>query len=281
MASVAAQRRLSPSAALAGSRCHRVRQSAAASPVQRSTKLVATVAAVSSPLDKGLVEPTLTYGPLDLEARAEGLVLLLHGAGGSAEGMMGLAQEWARKMPRVAFVMPSAPVRGERSAWFGRVKGKLECRNFGTLTLQLLDLLNAERSRLGLPMSQVALLGYSAGSLMAGWLALQLKEHFAALVLLHGLAPDKRLPPPPKAPLGPRPPAMCLAGERDVQIPPPAVEQAVRDLQRNGFQDVIYHLEPDGTHGISDVEMELMGDFLKRRLQDTKNSMEQPSELDK
>merc|ERR1719356_460625 len=112
---------------------------------------------------------------------------------------------------------------------------------------------------------------------MAGWLTLQLNEHCAALVLLHGIAPDKRLPPPPKAPLGPRPAALCLAGQRDVQIPPPAVERAVRDLQRNGFQDITHHLEPEGTHGISDNEMKLMGDFLKKHLQHARSSTEQPN----
>merc|ERR1711920_659465 len=157
--------------------------------------------------------------------------------------------------------------------------GKLECRNFEKITQQLLALLDAERSRLGLPMSQVALWGYSAGSLMAGWLTLQLKENCAALVLLHGLAPDKRLPPPPRAPLGPRPPALCLAGEKDLQIPPPAVEQAVRDLQRHGFQNVIYHLESEGTHGISDDEMNLMGDFLKEHLQRARTHTEHPKAL--
>lgn len=272
------QERVSRSAGPVGSRRHGLRHSAGRSPDLRSTKAVASSSAAPSPLDRGLAEPTLTYGPLDAEAPAEGLVLLLHGAGDSAEGMMGLAQEWASKMPRVAFLMPSAPVRATHSAWFGRVKGKLQCANFDTITLQLLKLLQTERRRLGLPMSQVAIWGYSAGSLMAGWLAMQLREHCAALVLLHGLAPDKRLPPPPKAPPGPRPPTLCLAGESDVQIPPPAVEKAVRDLQSNGFQDVIYHLESGGTHAISDFEMRMMGDFLRKHLQSTKTSNQQPIE---
>jgi phospholipase/carboxylesterase len=198
--------------------------------------------------------------------------MLFHGAGDSADGMMGLAKEWALKMPRVCFVMPTAPTRGPMPCWFGRVKDKLECKDYETVTRELLALLDAERSRLGLAMDRVAIWGYSAGALMAGWLTLQLEEHCAALVLLHGLAPDKRLPPPPRAPLGPRPPALCLAGEKDTQIPPAALEKAVRDLQRHGFQDVVYNLEPEGRHTISDNEMKLMGDFLKKHLQPTKTS---------
>jgi len=256
----------------------RVQASAAAARPQRhlrSTCPTTTTVAARSSFDKGLAEPTLTYGPLDADAPAEGLLMMLHGAGDSADGMMGLAQEWARQMPRVAFVMPSAPKRGSMSSWFGRVKGKLECTNFETITEQLLALLDAERSRLNLTLGQVALWGYSAGSLMAGWLTLQLEEHCAALVLLHGLAPDKRLPPPPKAPSGLRPPTLCLAGERDLQIPPPAVEKAVQDLRHNGFQNITHHLEPDGTHGISDREMMLMSEFLKAHLQGARLSTEQ------
>lgn len=228
--------------------------------------------AALSPLDKALVEPTLKFGPLDHAAPAEGLVMLLHGAGDSAGGMLGIAKEWAAQMPRVAFVMPSAPVRGVMSSWFGRVKGKLECTHYSVITRHLMVLLETERLRLGLQMNQVALWGYSAGSLMAAWLAMQLAENCAALVLLHGLAPDTRLPPPPKAPPGQRPPAFCLAGEKDVQIPPPAVEQAVLALQRNGFKEVTHHVEPAGMHSISDNEMELMCAFLKEHLLQTSST---------
>eukprot|EP00928_Gymnodinium_smaydae_P048498 TRINITY_DN32428_c0_g1_i1.p1 TRINITY_DN32428_c0_g1~~TRINITY_DN32428_c0_g1_i1.p1 ORF type:complete len:317 (+),score=62.16 TRINITY_DN32428_c0_g1_i1:115-951(+) len=226
-----------------------------------------------SSLDKGLVEPTLTYGPLDNGESPEGLVMLLHGAGDSADGMMGLAEQWAPCMPRVAFLMPSAPVRGRHSSWFGRRKGSLQCVNYEVISKQLLALLETERRRLGLQPHQVALWGYSAGSLMASWLALQLPEPCAALVLLHGLAPDGRLPPvPPSA--RPRPPTLCLAGGRDAQIPPEAVEYAMRCLRALGFKDVTHRVEPEGGHGVSDDEIEIMGLFLKERLQTSTESFE-------
>jgi len=230
------------------------------------------------------VEPTVRYGPLDTSAPAEGLVLMLHGAGDSGEGMLDIAQDWAQTMPRVVFLMPSAPTRGQMSSWFGRRPVTKDnpvhlCIRYETIERQLLELLEVERAKLGLQISQIALWGYSAGSMMAGWLSLLLPEACAALVLLHGLAPDKRLPIPPPQPKPPRragkcpdagpwrPPALCLGGERDVQIPAAAVKQASETLRkRHEFKDVIYIETPGQDHGIGDSEYEAMREFLASKL---------------
>jgi len=136
----------------------------------------------------------------------------------------------------------------------------VQCIGFETITRQLLTLLDGDRKRLGLTWNQVALWGYSAGALMAGWLCLQLREACAGMVLLHGLAPDARLPRPPSFE-GPRPPALVLAGECDVQIPPRAVELAVQALEKHGFSDITHHVEPEQGHGPSDHEFRLMQDI--------------------
>merc|ERR1711920_822623 len=100
---------------------------------------------------------------------------MLHGAGDSADGLMQIAQCWAEAMPTVAFLMPSAPVRGRYSSWFARDQNAptrvKPCCNYETITEQLLELLDSARRRLGLEYSQVCLWGYSAGALMASWLA--------------------------------------------------------------------------------------------------------------
>lgn len=194
--------------------------------------------------------------------------MLLHGAGDSAEGMMGIAEQWAPEMPRVVFVMPSAPVRGQISLWFARVPNSKKCCGFDTIVRDLLELLEHHMRLHGLRFSQVALWGYSAGSLMAGWLALQLRQHCACLVLLHGLAPDSRLPPPPRSPAGPRPPALVLAGGKDVQVPPEAVALAAKDLkERHNFQDVVHRVAPEQGHAIGEDELWAMCEFLQAHLQ--------------
>lgn len=221
---------------------------------------------------KGLVEPTRTVGPLARESPAEGLVMMLHGAGDSADGVMEIAQCWAEDMPTVAFLLPSAPVRGRYSSWFARdhkaptpVK---PCCNYETITEQLLELLDSARQRLGLECRHVCLWGYSAGALMASWLALQLRESCAGLVLLHGTAPDARLPAPPPAPAGPRPPALLLAGAADVQIPPGAVEHAAWALRElHGFLDIDHRVAAGQDHSIGEDEFQEMYSFLNQRLQ--------------
>lgn len=221
----------------------------------------------------------MRVGPLDAEAPAEGLVLMLHGAGDSGEGMRGVAEDWAQAMPRVAFLMPSAPVRGQFSSWFSRRPvtkenpGILLCR-YETIEQQLLELLEVERQRLRLRLDQVALWGYSAGSMMAGWLTLLLPDSCGALVLLHGLAPDRRLPQPPQQPVssrgspGPRrPPALVLGGECDAQIPAAATRLASETLKnRWGFGDVTYMETPEQDHSIGEAEYMAMRDFLAAQL---------------
>merc|ERR1711879_330203 len=104
--------------------------------------------------------------------------------------------------------------------------------------------------------------------MMAGWLALQLREPCAGLVLLHGLAPDARLPAPPAAPTGPRPPALLLAGAADAQIPPRAVERAACHLMKlHGFHDIDYRVAAGQDHGIGDEEFQEMYNFLQQKLQ--------------
>jgi len=235
--------------------------------------------------------PTLLHGPLDDSRPAEGLVLMLHGSGDSAEGMHFIAEMWAQRMPRVAFVMPSAPVRGQMSAWFGKRARTKEnpghlCINYATVERQLLELLEVERKRLGLRWDQVGLWGFSAGSLMAAWLSLLLPEACGALVLLHGLAPDKRLPMPPSQSAsagaaevgGPRrPPALVLAGGDDVQVPAVAVAQAAEELRsRWRFPEVTYVETPGQDHSIGDGEYEAMFDFLAGHLCKASEMYDQP-----
>jgi len=231
-----------------------------------------------APLDSDAgpsLQPTTIYvGPLDRRTAPEGLVLVLHGCGGTARCFEDMAHEWAKAMPRVAFIMPTAPQRGRFTAWFNK-SGKSpaglgvqpKCCAYTRVEAQLLNILESERARLQLDWSQVALLGYSAGSMMASWLSLKLPAACAGLVCLHGICPDHRLPPPPPCPKTGRPPALLMAGGEDVQIIPEAVEHS-RDLlkERFGFKDVTYVLTPDQPHSLSIEELDAVLAFFQQCL---------------
>lgn len=223
----------------------------------------------------GLGDLTHRVGPLHKNAAAEGLVLILHGAGGSADCFEPYAEEWSKAMPSVAFLMPSAPQRGTLTTWFARARTERigkgvqpKLINFARVQAELLDLLKTECQRLNLDLGQVAILGYSAGSLMASWLVLQLPQPCAGLVCLHGLCPDGRLPDPPPCPTAGRPEALCLAGGRDRQVPPEAVQHSVKLLRdRWQFPEVSHRVFPEQGHGISVEECDVMVDFFRARLQ--------------
>ena len=48
-----------------------------------------------------------------------GLVLIFHGAGADARQFQRDAEDWCSELPHVKFLMPTAPVRGRMTAWFG------------------------------------------------------------------------------------------------------------------------------------------------------------------
>lgn len=224
---------------------------------------------------QGLQCLTVRVGPLDRETPAEGLVMLLHGAGGSALCFEGWAHECTKAMPHVAFVMPTAPVRGQFTSWFGRQSqanvgfgAQPKCIKYARVQAELTGILQTECERLHLTLRQVVILGYSAGSLMASWLVLNLPEPCAGLVCLHGLVPDKRLPQPQRCPKAGRPPTLMLAGAEDEQIPPKAVERSVTLLRECwSFSDVTHHVTPGQDHGIGDEEFCAMSNFFQKCLQ--------------
>ena len=49
---------------------------------------------------------TITFHPA--EGRHSGTVILMHGLGDSGEGLMDFAQMWAKKLPHVKFILPTA-----------------------------------------------------------------------------------------------------------------------------------------------------------------------------
>lgn len=240
-------------------------------------------------LGPGLGEKIVRCGPLDQMNRAEGLVLMLHGSGDTGDGMLPIAEDWAQVMPRVAFLMPSAPVRIRLSNWFGlssQPGGRKRYHKYQQVEAELLRLLEEECRKFRLSFCQVALWGYSAGARMAGWMSLLLPEPCAALVLLHGMAPDERLPHAQPRQMGGeaaasrlpagqkitegrrRPPTLILAGGEDTAVPAEKVRHAKASLeQRYGFTDIAYIESPEQGHWIGDQEYDIMLEFLQAKLQ--------------
>jgi phospholipase/carboxylesterase len=197
---------------------------------------------------------------------AKQLVIFLHGYGADGNDLIGLGREWARLLPDASFVSPHAP-EGLPGGYFGgRQWFGLESRSErewdeGVRKAQpvLEAFILAEAARAGLPMSSVALVGFSQGTMMALQAGLRLSEPPAGIVGFSGhLAGAARLAAEIKC----KPPVLLIHGSDDDVIPAAAIHLARSALAAAGVP-VQWQIRPGLGHGIDPEGLKAAGLFLR------------------
>ncbi len=196
----------------------------------------------------------------------EQLVIFLHGYGADGNDLIGLGREWARLLPKAAFVSPDAPETLPGGFFGGRQWFGLETRSEreweeGVRRAQpaLETFIAAETARLKLPMSAVALVGFSQGTMIALQTGLRLNDAPAAIVGFSGhLAGAMRLAAEIKC----KPPVLLIHGADDDVIPVAAIHHARMALAAAGIQ-VEWHIRPGLGHGIDPEGLKAAGLFLR------------------
>ncbi|WP_377805648.1 dienelactone hydrolase family protein [Azospirillum sp. A29] len=210
-------------------------------------------------------DDVLSLAPASGVARR--LVILLHGVGSSGADLMPLAQAWRGALPDTAFVAPDAPQpfdMGNRHQWFsiaGVTEENRPARVAAALPV-LAGLIEAERGRVGVAPADVALVGFSQGSIMALHLAMTDPERCGAVVAFAG-----RIAAPVATPdgSGRRPPILMVGGAADSIMPPAVVQAAATHFRSAGFA-VEEHLLRGVPHTITAAGAQLGLDFLQRVL---------------
>ena len=194
------------------------------------------------------------------------LVIFLHGYGADGNDLIGLGREWARLLPNAEFVSPHAPEGLPGGFFGGRQWFSLETRSEreweeGVRRAEpaLREYILAEAARLKLPMSAVALVGFSQGTMMALQVGLRLNEAPAAIVGFSGhLAGAKRL----ASEIECMPPVLLIHGSDDDVIPVEAIHHARIALAAAGVP-VEWHIRPGLGHGIDPEGLMAAGQFLR------------------
>ena len=196
------------------------------------------------------------------------LVILLHGYGSNGADLMGLVPFWRESLPDTVFMAPNAPqpcpgAPGGYQWWaltdFGRESRAAGVRQAAPLVNAFIDM---HRAAYDLPNRQVALVGFSQGTMMALHVAPRRPEVLAGVVGYSGMLAD---PEALQAEVVTRPPLLLVHGEADPMVPFAAMGQAQAACEALGL-DVATHACPGLGHSIDEPGLRLGGEFLVRVL---------------
>ncbi|KAB7738805.1 phospholipase [Parvibaculum sedimenti] len=196
--------------------------------------------------------------------KAEQLVILAHGYGADGNDLIGLAPYWQKLMPNAAFVAPNAPERcdvGFGYQWFPISRLDPDEIMRGILgAAPIFDrFIDEELERRGLDESQLALVGFSQGTMMSLHVGLRRRKAPVAILGYSGaLAGGERL----EAEMTCRPPVFLIHGDMDDLLPVSRMYDAAETLGAAGLS-VRWHVSRGLGHGIDPEGLELGGQFLK------------------
>ena len=192
------------------------------------------------------------------------LVILCHGYGSDGNDLIALAPYWQQIMPDAAFIAPNAPEPCDGNPmgyqWFPITRlDPVEIARGVEAAAPVLERFIEEQLRLrGLDGSQLALVGFSQGTMMALHVGLRRAVPPACIVGYSGaLALPERL----AGEISGKPPILMIHGDADDMLPVSRMHSAVQALGEAGLS-VQWHVSPQLGHGIDQTGLELGGRFI-------------------
>lgn len=191
---------------------------------------------------------------------AAGALILVHGRGGDAASMLGLAELLAP--PRTLCLAPQAAGH----TWYPHRFTEPVSRNephLGSALSVLDDLVNRVVDA-GLPPERIALLGFSQGACLALEFILRRALRLGAVIGLSGglIGEAVAMPPMNARPFG-NMPVLLGCSERDPHIPLGRVRETETILRALGAE-VSTRIYPGGSHDINEDELSLARHLLAR-----------------
>lgn len=184
-------------------------------------------------------------------------VVFLHGYGANGADLLGLADPLGEHLPDTLFVSPDAPEACAGAPmgfqWFPIpwIDGSSEEESMAGMA-RAVDDLNAFLDALmvdeDLLPEQVALLGFSQGTMMSLHVGPRREEELAGIVGFSGrlLAPELLADE-----VQSKPPILLIHGDQDDVVPVQSLPQAAEALQEAGFKEVFAHVMEGTAHGIA------------------------------
>jgi phospholipase/carboxylesterase len=209
-------------------------------------------------------QPTL-HGPSVAPASGKPpkqLVIFCHGVGSDGQDLLGLSTYFAKVLPDAQFISPNGPQAYDMASvgyqWFSLNNPEPASRLEGTkAAAPILDsFIDQQIVAYGLAAKDVALVGFSQGSMMSLHVGVRRQQQLAGIVAYSGavIAPELVA-----SELKSQPPVLMVHGTIDDVVPVAALYEGVSALQASGVR-VRGEVIPDLGHSLNDkCIMEGMG----------------------
>jgi len=215
-------------------------------------------------LQAGRVEPQ--------SGEVRSALIFLHGYGANGADLLGLAEPLGEHLPDTLFLAPDAPEACMAAPmglqWFPIpwIDGSSEEESRAGLSHAADDLnafLDGVMVDEDLLPEQVAVLGFSQGTMMALHVLPRREDAVAALCAFSGRLLEPELLADEVVC---RPPVLLIHGNMDDMVPVQSLPQAAEALQQAGWTEVYAHIMEGTGHGIAPDGLSVALAFLRERL---------------
>lgn len=194
------------------------------------------------------------------------MVIFLHGYGADGKDLISIAPMWADELPDTVFYAPNAPEPCEMSPtgfqWFGLMDRSENAMKAGSKKASsvLQSYLDGKIHNSGLKMSDIAIVGFSQGTMMALYTLPRMDQPCAGVLGYSGRLVDAEgLKEEQKSHF----PICAIHGTADDIVPFDSLKAIETGFQG---QDVKTHSRPNLGHGIDEEGLRIGLNFLKKIL---------------
>lgn len=191
------------------------------------------------------------------------IIFLLHGFGSSGADLIAMATHWRQSLPDTLFLAPNAPQSaGAGYQWWPLQNFTPQALAAGAaLAAPAIDtFIDRKLSQYGLSEAEMAIVGFSQGTMMALQVGLNRKTAPAAIVGYSGLFVGAASVANRNSP---KPPILLVHGSADPVIPVAALHAAKADLGKLGIEAET-HVSPRVGHSVDLAGLRLGLEFIMK-----------------